>query len=278
VSHPAVCPEISPVHCAEAGGLPDHSHHQTMVLTRLNGLLAVGLGKGLQAKVELPLDLKRMSIEYLDHSGAPYTPPYAGNHHRNETLTGLGDGRVQLEVYTRLGESWVVGGGLGASVPTGRTEEDPYALAAQSLKHQHIQMGSGTVDPVGSLTAVYGGHQWGMTASMQGRMPVMHSAKDYKPVGSVSTSVGPTYQITSKLMLLGGAEVLWESQAYWGDRPDPMSGRTAIVGAGGAVYRFNPTVAVMGQARVTAAQWSVADQINQRFIGVAGVTITPQKP
>ena len=72
VSHDAVCPEISPVHCEELGGLPPHTHHQTMNMTRMNSLLAVGLGKGIQLKGELPFDYKVMTIEYKDDSGRPY--------------------------------------------------------------------------------------------------------------------------------------------------------------------------------------------------------------
>ena len=78
-------------------------------------------------------------------------------------------------------------------------------------------------------------------------------------------------------MVMATADVLNEGQAYWGDRPDPMSGRTAIIGSAGAVYRFNTTVALMAQGRVSALQWSVSDQIVQPFVGVLGVSITPQK-
>jgi len=277
VSHEATCPEISPVHCEQLGGLPKHTHHQTMGLTRFNGLVAVGLGKGLQLKGQLPFDHKRLTIEYQDEDGKPYDPPYRNLHHQNETLTGLGDGQLQLEYFRNVGESWVLGGGIGATIPLGKTEQDPYRRAEQSLKHQHIQMGSGTWDPIGSFSAIYGSHQWGMIGTVQGRLALTYNAMDYKPSTSLSVGAGPTYRVSSKLMLLSSAEVLTESQASWGDTPDPLSGRTAILSSAGAVYRFNSTVAVMAQARVTAAQWSITDQITQRFIGVAGVTFTPQK-
>ncbi len=277
VTHDAVCPEISPVHCAEPGGLPFHTHHQGMQLARLNGLVAVGLGKGLQVKGELPLDRKKMTIEYKDKDGKAYDPPYQNIHHRNEVLMGPGDGRLHLEYFHSVGKTWTLGGSTGATIPLGKTEVDPYELTEKSLSHQHIQMGSGVVSPVASLRVIQQGHRWGMMASAQGLMSLYHNDKNYKPSSSMTLSAGPTFRITSKVMLFGSVEVLKETQAFWGEDADPMSGRTAIIGSGGVVYRFNPTVALMAQGRGTMAQWSTADLITQHFIGVAGVTFTPQK-
>ena len=277
VSHDAVCPEISPVHCEELGGLPPHTHHQTMHMTRMNGLLAVGLGKNIQLKGELPFDYKAMTIEYKDDSGAPYDPPYRGIHHRNETLKGIGDARLHVEYYAKAKERWIVGGGVGSTIPTGKTEADPYALAEQSKAHQHIQMGSGTFSPVAQVSALYNGHQWGLMSKLQAKLALSENNKSYTPSSALRLTAGPTYRATSKWMLIASGDVLHETQAYWGDRADPMSGRTAIFGSASVVYRFNTTVAVMAQGQLTAAQWSVSDQIVQPFVGVAGITLTPQK-
>ena len=277
VTHDAVCPDISPVHCEELGGLPPHTHHQTMNMTRMNSLLAVGLGKGFQVKGEVPFDYKVMGIEYKDDQGKPYEPPYGGIHHRNETLKGLGDARVRLEYYANAKKDWVVGGGLGTTIPIGKTEEDPYELSEKSLTHQHIQMGSGTFNPVLNLKAIYSGHQWGMVSTLQTKLSLSENDKSYKPSNAVRLTAGPTYRATAKWMLVASGDVLHETQAYWGDRADPMSGRTAIFGSASVVYRFNTTVAMMLQGQLTAAQWSVTDQITQPFVGVAGITLTPQK-
>ncbi len=248
-----------------------------MNMSRFNGLFAYGLGKGFQVKAELPFDYKVLAIEYKDADGKAYDPPYAGIHHRNETLSGLGDGRDQLEYFRHAKSAWIVGGGLGATVPIGKTEEDPYERSEQSLEHQHIQMGSGTINPVASLSGIYRGHQWGMMSRVQAKLAIMQNDKTYKPASGITLSIGPTYRASSKWMLTASAHLLHETQAYWDDRADPMSGRTAILGSTGAVYRFNTTLAMMAQGRLTAAQWSVTDQITQPFVGVLGFTLTPQK-
>ena len=248
-----------------------------MNMTRFNGLVAYGLGKGWIIKGELPFDHKIMGIEYKDRDGKPYDPPYGGIHHRNGTLKGLGDARLHMEYYANWGKGWVVGGGVGSTLPIGKTEEDPYELSELSLEHQHIQMGSGTLNPLVKLSGVYSGHQWGLVSTLQAKISLYQNEKDYRPSSSARMTVGPTYRLTSKWMLVATADLLHESQAYWGDRADPMSGRTAIFGAGSVVYRFNTTVAAMAQGRLTATQWSVTDQITQPFVGILGVTITPQK-
>jgi thiol-disulfide isomerase/thioredoxin len=39
----------------------------------------------------------------------------------------------------------------GASLPLGRTEEDPFALGEVGLPHQHVQFGTGTFNPIAGL-------------------------------------------------------------------------------------------------------------------------------
>jgi hypothetical protein len=277
VTHDTVCPEISPVHCNAPGGLPEHTHHQGITMSRLNAGVALGLGQGWQVKGALPIDHKRLSIAYQDADGQPYQPPYGGLHHRNENLTGLGDAQWQVEYFKRVGEPWVLGAGLGSTLPLGRIEADPYARAAKSLPHQHVQMGSGTVDPTASFSAIYSGHQWGFLSTVDGRIPLYANRNEYKPSGSARASFGPTFRATSKLMFTLTTDVLGETQAFWDDTADPMSGRTAVGASVGAIYRFSTTWALMGQGRFTAFQWSQTDQITQRFIGVLGVTVTPKR-
>jgi hypothetical protein len=82
---------------------------------------------------------------------------------------------------------------------------------------------------------------------------------------------------TPSLTLTLTADLLFETAGHWGEDDDPTSGRTAVGASGGIIYRVNPTWAVMGQGKLTAFQWSREEQITQRFVGVFGVSITPQK-
>jgi hypothetical protein len=275
-SHDAHCPEISPLDCKNPDfEIIDHEHHQSMTLTRIQSSLSMGLGSGWQAMIRLPVDIKFMTIDYTDHKGQPYTPPYGNFHHRNETLFGLGDGALQLQRFWRLNDAWVVGGGMGSILPLGRTEEDPYLLASKSQYHQHMQMGGGTFDPIASFAAIASADRWGLTVLGSGRMPLYDNSKGYRSSASAQLGLGPTLRITSKLMTTSDITAQHDEQASWASTPDPTSGRTAVTSGVSMIYRFSPFVALMGQGRFTLAQWSKEDQIVQRFIGSLGVSITP---
>lgn len=275
-SHDAHCPEISPSLCADpAVELAEHEHHQTVGLNRAQAKVTMGLGSGWQGTLEIPLDIKALSIEYTTPDGAPYNPPYGDIHHRNETLVGLGDGRVELQRITRTAGGLVVGGGLGVMLPLGRIEENPYALAAEGRRHQHVQMGSGTVDPVASTTAILMGHRWGFVSNASGRLPLMNNKYGFTPSPLLQVSIGPTYRFSAKTMAVLTAGIKHSWQATWDGEPDEMTGRTAIDAGGAMVYRLNPTIALMAQGRTTLAQWSKEAIVIQRFVGTIGLSFTP---
>ena len=276
-SHDAMCPEISPVDCADPNvNIIHHEHHQSVLLTRLQPSLSVGMGRGWQAMLRTPFDIKKMGIEYTDTAGNPYKPPYGNIHHRNEVLLGPGDSEFELQRYWATGQGWIVGGGIGSMIPIGRTEEDPYIRASQSLTHQHMQMGGGTFDPIMSATAVWGGHQWGMSMQGKGRIGLYENKKNYKSSSFAQIGAGPTYRFTSKLMFTSDVTAQHDWQAQWAGEPDPMSGRTILMVGTSLIHRFNPYVAMMGQTRITIFQVSTENQILQRFVGSLGISVTPR--
>ena len=244
-------------------------------MTRLQTSVSLGLGQGWQFFAQVPIDTKFLSIDYTTHDGEAYEPPYGNIHHRNETLFGLGDGRIEVQYFESIGSEWTAGAGFGLTVPLGRIEKDPYALAAESENHQHIQMGNGTVDPVFRASAIWSGHQWGALFLADGRLPLIHNAKGYRPSSSIQVSTGPTYRLNTKLRLTSNIALTRESQAEWSGEPDPMSGRTAITAGAGIIYRFTPMLATMLQGRTTLGQWSEEALIVQPFVGSIGLSWTP---
>jgi hypothetical protein len=275
-SHDAHCPEISPIDCADPNfEIVDHQHHQSVAMARAQVSLSYGFGGGWQAMARLPVDTKYLTIDYTTPDGEPYDPPYGNIHHRNETLLGPGDGQFEIQKYARLGENVTLGGGIGTTVPTGRTEENPYALTLKGETHQHMQMGSGTFDPVAQFSAIWMSHRWGFIANTNGRLPLYDNSKGYRPSPTLALAAGPTYRFTSKTMVTSSLGFRREWQATWDGEPDEMSGLTAIDGAAAIIYRFTPTFAVMVQGRKALAQWSDEVLIIQRFVGTVGVTLTP---
>ena len=94
--------------------------------------------------------MNRQRITFRTMDGTPFTPDPPDYHHSNRTLTGFADPWL-LAAFGRTSGDWSYGARAGASLPLGSTEEDPFALGDQGLPHEHIQFGSGTVQPIGAL-------------------------------------------------------------------------------------------------------------------------------
>lgn len=253
----------------------EHEHHQNITLVRFQPAFSIGLGQGWQAVARVPFDAKIGTIDYTTSDGAPYDPPYGNIHHRDETLLGLGDTRLEAQKFVRVGDGWVVGGGLGSTIPFGRTEENPYDLAKTGQTHQHIQMGNGTFDPVGSATAIFSGHSWGFVSSASGSIPLYENSKGFYPSAEAQLSAGPSHRFSAKLMAVGELSFKQTWPAKWGGEPDPMTGRTSLETNVSLIQRLNPTLAVMVQGRTTLAQWSDEALLIQRFVGTFGLSYTP---
>jgi hypothetical protein len=280
VNHGAECPEINPVACA-AEEIPEHSHSQTISWMRVQPSIRVGLGKAWQAHLELPVDTKALGIAYALADGTPYEPPYAGTHHRNETLFGLADPALGIKRAGMWGEV-MLNSGFQLRLPLGETEEDPFSLAAEGIAHQHFQMGTGTVMPEASMDAVRMGMRWGWLAYGQGRLPLYENAKGYQPGRSATIGGGAIWRATPTLMTTLMIEGTHEGKDFWAGAPSPSSGRdmgVVSVGLGGPLpegwgegWTFDAAL------RTTVYQKTFAedpgDQLTQRFVGVLGVSRT----
>jgi hypothetical protein len=111
-------------------------------------MIARGIRPGFGLLARIPVRLVRDRVRYEDLTRQPYTPPNPDRHHRNETLSGLSD--PQLFLHGARGEmgTWQFAGKAGVSIPVGRTEPNPFLLGRLGLPHQHVQLGTGTWDPI----------------------------------------------------------------------------------------------------------------------------------
>lgn len=276
IRHVALCPEVDPLGCA-VEDIPEHWHDQRVGWLRFDPTLNVGLGKGWQASLALPLDLRVVQVDYETPDGAPFDPPYDDIHHRNETLAGPTDGTLLGKRYFRVGETAIVGLGVGTTLPFGRTEEDPYALTEEGLRHQHMQLGTGTFVPTVTAEGLLEGARWGGMAWVSGRLPLYANGKGYQPGAGVTGGFGPSYRPLPKLQLLASVEGSFEGPEKWSGTP--YGSRATAVGGLTAVYTLSPALVLQAQARVTALQWSGHHDEDegsavQRFLGSAGLSWT----
>lgn len=148
VVHEAVCPDIGPV-CAVRDE-PPQVHDQQFYLGELRLVADYAVLDWLSAELQLPLRVSGTTITFRRLDGTPFEPEGGDIHHRNETLVGVGDPWLSARPTFRTG-GFTLSGRLGLTLPLGRTEPNPFVLGRMGLQHQHVQFGTGTVDPLVGL-------------------------------------------------------------------------------------------------------------------------------
>ena len=178
--------------------------------------------------VELNLfyDIKDMDAHYTLPDGTPYTNPLGNIHHRDETLRGMADLRLLLNHWWRgiLFEGDTLHVGAGFTLPTGEIEKNPYDLATAGLKHQHIQFGNGTIDPL--LRADYSlvGDPLGFGLSLGLHAPLYENRNDYKGPTLLQFSAGPRLDFNGDVSINFRYTSLYQTRGTWDGDIDPNSG------------------------------------------------------
>jgi thiol-disulfide isomerase/thioredoxin len=144
-SHEEDCPDIGPICSGRAE--PPQIHHTTLWVSELRLLAEFGLLDWLAAQLIFPVRLVDTWTRYTNLAGTPITLDYENIHHRNEVLVGPGDPQLLAHGGWHVGP-FSLGARLGVSLPLGVVHENPYLLGMLGLPHEHIQLGTGTVDPV----------------------------------------------------------------------------------------------------------------------------------
>jgi hypothetical protein len=142
------CPDIGPA----CDSLDIHPYRHDLRIRTADLTLGVqyGFAPGWAAEALVPFRINRQRITFRTMEGIPFTPDPPDYHHTNRTLTGLADPWLLLSTGHTYGR-WSLGARAGASLPAGSTVENPFALGELGLPHEHVQFGSGTVQPIASL-------------------------------------------------------------------------------------------------------------------------------
>jgi hypothetical protein len=277
LTHSASCPEISPLHCAEAP-IADHYHDQSIGWMRGGPQFNLGLGRGFQVMVATPLDLKLARVSYLLEDGQEFTPSYAGIHHRDETLFGASDARLGFRWFGWAHPNLLIGGGIASSLPFGKTEEDPFQLGGEGLEHQHFQRGTGTFIPNMNVNGIWTKGKLGIMVETTARLSLYENQRGYRPGSGLSWSLGPTFQLEAPVAFYLSIEGSHDGRDQWGGAAAPSSGRHALLSGLNAMYMVSPNLVLQAQVKTTFWQYNLSssddDQLIQKFIGSIGFSWT----
>ena len=231
IIHDALCPDIAPVQCQDAedegNPIPDHQHNQEVLFGNLSQQITYATDKNWQFSVQIPFQYRKIGISYNLMDGTPYEPSYAGIHHRNESLSGIGDVNLDARYFWKQ-DNLVFGLSIGSSIPSGKIEEDPYLKGMLGEAHQHFQMGTGTFIPNLTGNLIYIKDNLGILGSIRADFSLYENKLYYAPGSSQTWDIGAWYRIHPKYLSLFQLRGLHEASDTWRDLTAPFSGRDAL--------------------------------------------------
>jgi hypothetical protein len=245
VVHEAGCRDEAT--CSEVPVQPVYLHDQRLYPLELRLMAEYGLTEILGIEAQLPFRSVTTTVEYTSPSGAPYEPLDEGVHHRNETIAGIADPWLLLRIGRKL-DAWWLAARPGVSLPLGPTEENPFALGDRGLRHQHIQLGSGTFDPLLVLEAsrAFDAIQWQLFA--QGQLPLYENGHGYRAPWRIYGGTAVGTKLVGKLSGSLGVEAFHEAAEEWDGerRQDGNLGRTELLAAASLTQVIDKTELGLG--------------------------------
>ena len=194
-------------------GLYYHDLNVTLSETML--ITAVGLTRNAGLEWWAPLRTVTTRVRFVDAERRPFVSEEADLHHRNETRAGPGDPWLLLHL-ARTGGAWTVAPRLGVTIPLGHTEGDPFDLGRRGLAHQHVQLGTGTWDPVLGLAAGRRLGEVGLSVSTLARLtayenePGYRAGNRYQAALNLDRGLGAVWRVTSGLELAREDAERWQ--------------------------------------------------------------------
>lgn len=211
---------------------PQHRHRVSLDFVRIELGMQYTFENDWDLWTRLPYDIKKRSaeVELVDAALTSEQADMQRNldlHHRDETLEGLSD----MHVLLAHSESDLIAKGditifaFGTSLPTGRTQEDPFVAGASGLPHEHMQFGTGTFDPL--LELYYGcpiSTEFRGSAFGMGRFPFYENDKGYQGSTEVTLGLALSHATTDWLTLHASLSGFYQDHAHWNGTRDINSG------------------------------------------------------
>lgn len=251
-SHRAECPDLGP-ECQGSTPPVPYNHQIDVLMGETTLEVSYGVAPFVAAEARLSLRLSSVTPTYTELDG---TPKLVANdiHHRDETLAGPGDPWLSVRLGAQAGKL-ISTARIGFSLPLGRTEPDPYALAAEGLRHEHMQFGTGTFMPLVGAGVSYAIDSVTISGSALGLFSLAENSYGYRaPIRYFLSMRGTLSLLGGDLRPSATAGFVHETEELWQGMPG-LEGTTVrsdlLVGAGVAWRFADPWTLEIGvQARL----------------------------
>jgi thiol-disulfide isomerase/thioredoxin len=249
-------------------------HDQDLAITEARLSLDAGLTKRFAASLVVPVRVVSTSIIYRNGMDVPVQLAQPSTHHRNETLSGIAD-PIALGAFstTLAGTSFTLR--AGTSIPLGRTEDDPFALGDAGMQHQHIQMGTGTFNPVLALEASRGWDAWRFGGFAYTQQAVYENSKGYHAGDRYAVGLSLRRLLGNVWSVRGGSEFQAESAERWNGvkhTDEGNQGRIDVLLAAGVAWTPTPSVTFDFTLKVPVYTHVVGGQLDVPAIAELGAS------
>ena len=244
------CPDAGEALCGTEG--PDYLYTQELAWQRLSPSLTFGLGKGWQVGVNIPLDHRGVEIRSTTLDGDAYVPPNEDTDRWSGSRVGLADMRLLVSWFGTVGERWVVGGGLGSTLPTGTSDPYPIGPAVDGLARRPMILGSGTFQPLALVNVILKGERWGAYLGGNLLLPLYPNGDGYRSPRSVEIDLGPTFRLTPPLQVVAALVWGWEGPGIYDGVP--LGGQTQVSGSMTVIHALSARLTFQAEARLRMAE------------------------
>jgi hypothetical protein len=200
-SHIADCPDLGPA-CKSSTPPVPYRHHVKLFLSETNFDASYGINTWLAIDARFGFRIVDITPRYFELDGTPKRVD-DDIHHHDTTIVGLTDPWLVARLGAASGKL-VTTSRLGFTLPVGRTVDDPYALGAQGLSHEHTQLGTGTFVPVIGAGVAWLDPRYELSLSALGLFSVYENSKGFR---------APSRYFLSSRMTLPVLENAWRPYA-----------------------------------------------------------------
>jgi hypothetical protein len=242
--------------------VPEFSHAVSLDYQRYEIELRYSLADHWAAWLRIPYEVKDQSVEIVvDTSATPEEQAAMLRngeiHHRDEAYKNVTDLNLLIahQKYNWLSDGDFLVVSAGTSLPTGKTEDDPFTLAVLGEEHLHIQFGTGTFDallelnylrPVGTRTFI--------GTFVAGRYPFYTNSKGYKGPPEFTAALNGRYRVSKRMSLKARSIFFLQGYGRWSGERDVNSGLVSVAGGLGASFNLGANMSIGADLRLPVYQ------------------------
>ncbi len=200
-----------------------------------------GITDLLSVGIEFPIKYVQTAVTFTGSDGIALTD-FESIHHRDEILFGTGDLALLLKtsMHRFLPNNVSLNFHWGITLPLGEIEKDPFELGSRGLAHQHIQFGTGTINPTTGYILDYEILGLDIINWMNFNTSIYKNKQGFRGGSKTHSGLGILHSLATKnWRFLFQPEFYHESPDKWGNQQARNSGRTDIIMTGGFKYQWN---------------------------------------